>query len=424
MTYVSKGNQFLSPVMGHYSQLEVESGKGSYLQGRDGKQYLDFAAGVAVASTGHCHPKVVVAIQRQVEKLIHAGAGVVYYGPNVNLAEKLAQLFGPHLTSTFFTQSGTEAVEGALKLARYASKRHGILAFKGGFHGRTFGALSVTSSKEKYRDGYHPLLEGVVEFPFPNCYRCPWGKEPTSCGTYCAKALEETMEKSPVPLGAAIIEPILGEGGYVPAPSEFLNKLRALCNGKDTLLIFDEIQSGMGRTGSWSYGQKLGIEPDILVLAKGIASGMPLGALMASPTLMSKWTTGAHGSTYGGNPVSCSAALATIEVLSPLLEKVAEKGQLLTEILRAQLENSSCVGDIRQVGLMVGIEFVTSKESKAPDADLVKAIMKKSLENGLLVISCGVFDNVIRLMPPLTVHPEELRKAAKILVTVIHECSR
>ena len=313
-TLVTRANKVLAPVLGHYTDLPVSHGEGCYLYGVDGKKYLDFAMGIATASTGHCHPKVVKAIQDQAAKLIHACAGVVYYEPNIALAEKLAEITPFENAKTFFTNSGSEAVEGALKLARYASKKPGLVSLKGGFHGRTLGALSLTTSKMKYQEGYAPLL--------PETYTVETLQE-----------LDELVTVQKKAIAAFILEPIQGEGGYQPVPFDFMKELRAYCTKHNILLILDEIQSGMGRTGKWFACEHSGIKPDVLVLAKGIASGMPLGAIIAESSLMDHWTTGAHGGTYTGNPVSCAAALATIDVIAKELPTITERGESVMQKL-------------------------------------------------------------------------------------------
>lgn len=417
---LDRGNEVLSPVLAHYTTLEVKSGKGCYLWDMTGQAYLDFATGIAVASTGHCHPDVVSAIQKQAATLIHACAGIVYYERHIALAEKLGEILGNPLTSVFFCQSGTEAIEASIKLAKYTSGKSGLIAFKGGFHGRTLGALSITSSKEKYKTGYEPLLPDVYFSPYPYCYRCPYQKKHPSCSLYCLNEFEKTILQNGQNIAAVIIEPVLGEGGYIPTPTGFLKKLKEICEVKKILLIFDEIQTGFGRTGTWFYFQKENVIPDIIALAKGIASGLPLGACVASKELMSKWTTSAHGSTFSGNPISCAASLATIQVLSKALPTIAALGKKALKYLKKELQNSPIVGDIRAEGLMIGIEFVKDKNLKTPYPEIIKPIIQKCLENHLIVISCGIHDNVIRLMPPLIISEEDLLKGLAIFKDVIH----
>ncbi|MFA5879195.1 MAG: aspartate aminotransferase family protein [Candidatus Margulisiibacteriota bacterium] len=416
---VKRADQVLSPVLGHYSQLEVAFGKGCYLYDYNNEPYLDFATGIGSAVTGHCHTDVVNAIKTQAETLIHACAGVVYYEPNIALAEQLGGILGAGLTSVFFTQSGTEAVEAAIKLAKFTFGKQGILAFKGAFHGRSLGSLSITTSKIKYQEGYLPLLPNTYFFDYPYCYRCPWQKENHTCELFCLKNLELQLSKLSAELAAVIIEPILGEGGYVPLPKQFLTGLKALTKKYGILLILDEVQTGFAKTGEWFCFQKENIEPDIICLAKGIASGLPLGACIAKPELMAKWKTGAHGSTYSGNPVCCQASLATIKVLENVLPNIKKLNEIAEKILYDELTDYPFLGDLRIQGLMIGLEFVKDKSTKEPYPELVKSIMTKCLENKLIVISSGLFDNVIRLMPPLIINEADLKKGLMILVKVI-----
>lgn len=419
--------KFLAPVLTHATFLEVARGAGRHVFTFDGQKYLDFTAGLGVTSTGHCHPLVVAAIKKQAAKLIHGCAGIVFYEPNLKLAEELAKISPAGINSFFFTQSGTEAVEGALKLARYVAKNPGIIAFTGGFHGRTLGALSVTTSKEKFRAGYEPLLGKIYFFPYPYCFKCPFGKlKYPACKTTgqigCAKELKKFFAKLKIKkIASAIIEPILGEGGYTPAPAEFLKLLRKLCSQNKILLIFDEIQTGMGRTGRWWAGEYFGVKPDILVAAKGIASGMPLGAIGAASGLMKKWRPGAHGGTYSGNPVCSAAGLATIEVIKKekLLQNAQKIGSLILKKLKKLQKIYPFIGDVRGPGLMIGLEFVKYKKLSAPE--IVKKIKKLCLDKKLILMSSGPDDSVIRLFPALNVTVKEAETALKILKSALEK---
>ena len=387
MTIAQRGDAVLSGVQTHATRLNVVRGEGPYLVTDEGRKILDFAGGIAVASTGHCHPNVVAAIQAQSAKLIHACSGVVYYEPHIALAEKLRVCLGWDDAQFFFGQSGSEAVEGALKLAKYVSKKSRILSFKGGFHGRTLGAASITASKQ---DGYHPLLPNVDFIDYPYAHH----------GQLTDRIIDELTayfaEKND-DLAAVIIEPVLGEGGYVPAPKSVLVALRKLCDQYGVYLIFDEIQSGMGRTGNWFAFHGYGVEPDIVTIAKGVASGMPLGAVAAREALMSKWTTGAHGGTYSGNPVCAAAANATVDVIAEVLPGISALSQKAYAFLKARLANVPKVGDIRVAGLMIGVEFGTD------DAASLKQVLATCLDQDLLLVSCGVNGNVVRIMPPLVI---------------------
>ncbi|MCP4050590.1 MAG: aminotransferase class III-fold pyridoxal phosphate-dependent enzyme [bacterium] len=420
-----RGKDVLSPVLGRYfTEFEVSSGKGCYLYGRDGKKYLDFASGIGVTSTGHCHPEVVNAIKKQAEELIHTCIGIAFYEPPVILGEKLQELLPSKNYSFFFNQSGSEAIEASIKLAKYITGKPHIIAFKGGFHGRSLGALSLTTSKDKYREGYTPLLEETsVSFPYPRCYRCPWNKDPDSCNTYCIDAFEKFIEPVSSKTAGIMIEPVLGEGGYVPAPEIFMRKLRRICDDKKILLILDEVQSGTGRTGKWFAFEHYNIEPDILAIAKGIASGMPLGVCAAKKELMAKWTPGAHGGTYGSNPVSTVAGIATLEVLKKHIHNVQESGSYALDVLRNNLKEHRFTGDIRGIGLMIAVEFVKDKDSREPYQDLVRTVMNECLSRGLVIISCGIEDNVIRIIPPLTIEKKELERGLDIFLAVLNENS-
>lgn len=400
MSWVTRADHVISPVLGHYTQVEVAYGRGCYLYDRHDKAYLDFSSGIAVTSTGHCHPEVVSAIQRQAAQLIHGCIGVVYYEPPVTLAETIGRICGGRLDTVFFTQSGTEAMEAALKLVKYVSRKPKVVVFEGGFHGRTLGALSLTTSNPKFRAGYGALIPGVEVFPYPR------------------QASDfELFEKWITPqlsdIGAIIIEPMLGEGGYIPAPDDFLRQLSTFCSSHGVLLVFDEIQTGFGRSGTWFWYQQLGIEPDVVAMAKGMASGMPLGAIVASHELMSRWTTGAHGGTYGANPVSCAASLATIGVLERVLPNVSTLSKLAFAALCEPLKNVPHVRDIRGRGLMIGIQLDTAERA----AD----VRKGCLEKGLIVVCCGRDRDVIRLMPPLIIDEETLKRGLEMSIEGIHE---
>lgn len=376
----------LAPVLGlYFEDFPVKSGKGCYLFGEDGKKYLDFSSGIATCSTGHCHPKVVAAAQKQIKKLIHVCIGVALYEPYIKLGEELRKIVPIPDALTFCCQSGSEAVEAALKLAKYATKKPGIIAFQGAFHGRTLGALSVTTSKLKYRDGYEPLLPEVYIAPFD-------------------LAVVEGLIKTHQ-IAAVIIEPVLGEGGYVVVEYPFMQGLRKLCDQYGVLLIVDEVQTGLGRTGKWFASEHFGIVPDIMTLAKGIASGFTLGVCLAKREIMEKWSPGAHGSTFGGNPVNCAAAIATIQVIKQqkLVQNAEKLGKYLKDKLLKLQQKYDVIKEVRGLGLMIGVDFGDSK--------IVKKIMNKCLEMGLVLVSTGADGTVIRFIPPLIVKKSEIDKA-------------
>ncbi len=385
-----RAQSVISPVLGMYfNDFEVARGKGSRLIDLQGHSYLDFATGIACTVTGHCHPQVVAAIKKQAEKLLHTCIGVAYYEPYVELAEALQKIVPMKQAQAFLCQSGTEAVEAALKLAKYATKKPGIIAFKGGFHGRSLGSLSVTTSKMKYRDGYEPLL--------PEIYIAPLD----------LKVVAGLIESHQI--GGMIIEPVFGEGGYVEIAPDFLKGLRELCDENGVLLIFDEVQTGMGHTGKWFACEHLGVTPDIITISKGIASGLPLGACVASAEIMAKWSPGAHGGTFGGNPVCCAAGVATIKAIKQekMLANAAKLGPYLKDKLLGLKEKyPQLIKDVRGRGLMLGVDFGASEP--------VKKIINFCLEKKLVLISTGGDGTVIRVIPALNVKKAEIDAALKI----------
>jgi 4-aminobutyrate aminotransferase len=397
--------------------LVVDHASGQVVVDIDGNRYLDFAAGIAVASTGHCHPEVVAAVQRQSERLLHLCATDFYNESVVALAEGLARRApGPGPWRVFFANSGAEVVEGAIKLARLRTGRPKIVAFYGGFHGRTYGALSLTASKPVQRRGYAPLLPEVQHAHYAYCYRCPVNRHPETCKVECLDLLTETMFSTttdPAEVAAVIVEPVQGEGGYVVPHPEFLPRLREVTRRHGILLIADEVQCGMGRTGRMFASEHFSLEPDIVTLAKGIASGMPLGALLARDEVM-QWDSGAHGSTFGGNPVSVAAGLATLRLLEEGLIANAEKvGRVLMAALRERLGSHAVVGDVRGLGLMAGVEIVRDRFRREPAPDLREKILEEAFRRGLLLLGCG--RSTIRLAPPLIVDEEDAAAAARIL---------
>jgi 4-aminobutyrate aminotransferase len=360
-------------------------------------------------ATGHCHPRVVEAIQQQAARLIHMSGTDFYYRGLVDLAEKLSDIApgdGPRRVS--FGNSGAEAVEGAIKLARYATGRDKLIAFFGGFHGRTMGALALTARKAVQREGFGPMMPGVVHAPYPNCYRCPFGQTPDRCAVECVKYIENTLLKTIAPAeetAAIVVEPVQGEGGYVVPPRQFFDELQRVAKENNILLIADEVQSGMGRTGKMWASDHFELVPDILAVAKGIASGMPLGATVAHAQLMN-WPPGAHASTFGGNPVSCAAALTTIELLETgLIENAARMGGHMMERMRSWPERFPIVGDVRGLGLMLGVELVRDQMTKEKAQDLRDAVVQKAFDRGLLILGAG--DNTLRLSPPLTINRDQ-----------------
>ncbi len=415
-TLSERSKDIVSPVLPKYGPSEVVRGKGVYLFDADGKRYLDFAAGIAVVNTGHCHPKVVAAARKQVGELIHACVHVSWYPGYVDLAERLAKL-APELGMGFLCNSGTEAIEAAIKLAKYVTCRPGIIGFHGSFHGRTLGAATVTG-KSSLKKRYVPLLPAVYHAPYPWCFRCSYGKKRSTCHLECFEGVKGVLETDirPEDTAAIVIEPILGEGGYYVAPDEFLLKLRKLCDQHGILLIVDEVQSGMGRTGkmfAWQHVE--GFVPDAMTVAKALASGFPIGALMAKPEFMRKWDQGAHGSTFGGNPVSCAAALATLDVFEEekLPENAARIGAFIVKGLEQLRQEATGIIDIRGRGLMLAIEFV--RPDGSPDAARVKAVIRTALEKGLILIGGGLHGNVLRIAPPLILNKAQAKEGLELL---------
>ncbi len=412
--------KYISPSYTRSYPLVVKRGRGVVIEDVDGNEFLDFSSGIAVCSTGHCHPEVVAAIQKQAGELIHMSGTDFYYENLVTLAERLAKvapMSGP--VRVYYGNSGAEAVEAALKLARYHTKRQGIIAFYGAFHGRTMGALSLTASKPQQRRRFAPLVPGVEHVPYPYVYRRPEGMTESEYSDYCLRFIEDRVFKTvmaPEECAAIFIEPIQGEGGYVPAPREFLKKLRKLCDRHGILLVADEVQSGSGRTGKWWAIQHSEVEPDIITIAKGIASGMPLGITMARADIMD-WVPGSHASTFGGNPVCIAAALATMDVLEREGIRNAEAvGNHILRRIKPWVEKHPMVGDVRGMGLMLGVEIVKEKKTKAMAHDERDRIVDLAFERGVLFLGAG--ETSIRVVPPLIVTEEQ----ADIALDVLEEC--
>jgi 4-aminobutyrate aminotransferase len=404
--------------------LVVARGERAMIEDVDGNRYLDFMAGIAVASTGYGHPKVVQAIKDAADRFLHICGSDFYYESMAALAERLATLApGPSKKRVFLSNSGTEAVDGAIKLARNSTRRPAIIAFKGAFHGRTYGAMSLTSSKARQHAGFGPLLPDVHHVPFAYCYRCEFGKQFPSCNLYCADSIERdllTRHLDPRDVAAIFVEPIQGEGGYIVPPDGWLRALRDLCDRHGILLVFDEIQCGIGRTGRMFAAEHVGIEPDILLTAKGLGSGMPIGAIIAKESI-TKWESGAHGSTFGGNPVCCAAALATLDVVEDgLIDNATAMGTLLLDGLRAIAARTPAIGDVRGIGLMIGVEFVKDATTREPWPELVHRIERAAFAKGLLLLSCG--KSTIRIAPPLVIDAEDVAIGLRLFEESIREC--
>jgi 4-aminobutyrate aminotransferase len=419
---VAADDRLISPSYTRSYPMVAKTGRGLRVTDVDGNEFLDFAAGIAVTSTGHCHPEVVKAIQDQAAELIHMSGTDFYYESMTILAERLsaiAPMPGPH--KFLYGNSGTEAVECALKLARYHTGRQNIISFFGGFHGRTMGALSLTASKPQQKRRFAPFMPGVTHVPYPYAYRgCSGGpQEEEAFALGCARYIEEKLFKTVLPpeeVAAIILEPIQGEGGYVVAPTNFLQEIRRICDRHGILLIADEVQAGSGRTGKWWSIEHSGVQPDIVTIAKGIASGMPLGICMAKAEIMD-WVPGSHASTFGGNPVCIASALATMDIIQREgLENATTVGEAMMARLRPWVAKHSTVGDVRGRGLMIGIEIVKDQKSRTPVGPMRDRIVDLAFERGLLILGCG--ETSIRLCPPLIVNQHE----ADIALDILEEC--
>jgi 4-aminobutyrate aminotransferase len=417
--------RLISPSYTRSYPMVAKKGAGAMVEDVDGNIFLDLAAGIAVCSTGHCHPEVVAAIQKQAAELIHISGTDFYYENMTTLAERLAKLApwkGP--SKVYYGNSGTEAVEAAMKLARYHTQRPNIIAFFNSFHGRTMGALSLTSSKPQQRRRFAPLVPGVTHIPYPHVYRQlgqhAAHQEQEAYAIRCAKFIEDKLFKTTLPpeeVAAIVLEPIQGEGGYVPAPAVFLQELRRICDAHGILLVADEVQSGAGRTGKMWAIQHTGVEPDILTSAKGIASGMPLGVMMSKAHIMD-WVPGSHASTFGGNPVCIAAALATLDILEREAIKNAETlGAAMKQRMKGWVEKYAIVGDVRGQGLMLGVEIVKDKRTREQaKAERDRIVDVLAFERGVLMLGCG--ENTIRLSPPLILTKDQ----ADIALDVLEEC--
>jgi 4-aminobutyrate aminotransferase len=413
---IERDRKVISPSYPRGYPFVMDHGKGSEVWDVDGNRFLDFMGGIAVVATGYSHPKVVKAIQEQAEKFIHISSD--FYHENwIRLGEKLNEIapFKEDALS-FMTNSGTEAVEAAIKLARYHTKRTNFIGFTGAFHGRTMGAVTFTASKAKYHSGFYPLMNGVTHAPFPNPYRpILERRKGEDYGEAVVRYIEEEIIAQILPakeVAGILVETIQGEGGYIVPPDGFYPALRKLCDKYGILLILDEVQSGMGRTGKWWAIDHFGVEPDIITSAKGIASGMPLGACIARKSVMD-WEIGAHGNTYGGNPISCAAALATIDLVeNGFMQNAAEVGAYAMDALKEIQARHPSIGEVRGKGLMIGVEFIKDHETKEPAHDLTERVVELGYERGLLMLSCG--KSVIRIAPPLAITKSEMDEGLRI----------
>jgi 4-aminobutyrate aminotransferase len=411
----------LSPVWTHYTDILVSRAEGSLLYDLDGKPYLDFTCGIGVTNTGHCHPHVVEAIRQQAGLLLHGQLNIVLHQPILELIQELLPIVPAGIDGFFFSNSGAEAIEGAIKLARHATGRSNIIVFQGSFHGRTSSTMALTTSKTIYRAGYQPLPSGVFVAPYPYAYRYGWTEEQATA--FCLDELNFLLmtQTAPHETAAILVEPVLGEGGYVVPPAAFLAGLRAICDQHGILLIIDEIQSGFGRTGKWFAIEHFGVQPDIMTVAKGLGSGLPISGVFSRLDLMKKWVPGSHGGTYGGNAVAAASAVATIQAIQQdkMLANTVERGQQLVGCLKTLQQRYPVIGDIRGLGLMIGTEF--RGPDHQPDKPTAKGVAHACLDRGLMLLTCGPWDNTIRWIPPLMVSAEQVDQAMNIFEDALAE---
>jgi 4-aminobutyrate aminotransferase len=423
---IARDQQAVSPSYTRGYPLVIERGSGATVEDVDGNVFLDCAAGIAVNATGHAHPEVVRAVAEQAQLFLHMSGTDFYYEVQVRLAEELAAILPiDGGVRSFFGNSGTEAVEACIKLARYATGRPALIAFLGGFHGRTLGSLALTASKTVQRTGFGPLTPAVYHAPFPNCYRCPVGATPDTCAAECLRFIEDQILVhlvSPEEVAAVVIEPIQGEGGYLVAPDRFLQRLRELTTSHGILLVADEVQCGMGRTGRMFAIEHAGVKPDVVAIAKGIASGLPLGVASARADLMT-WPPGTHASTFGGNPVSCAAALATIRLLREgLVANAADVGSHLMAALTALMDRHPLIGEVRGRGLMIGVELVRDRRTKEPAGQARNALVSACFDRGLLLLGAG--GSAIRFSPPLVLTRDQADIAVEIFAAALTDVEK
>ncbi len=407
--------------------LPIDKAEGIYLHTPDGRKVMDFTSGIGVTNLGHNHPKVVNAAIAQMKKVCHSAVGIVIHEAILQLTEVLPTVMPANMDMFFFGNSGAEAVEGAIKLARYATERQGIIAFTGGFHGRTYGAASVTSIKSKYRKHYHPFVPGIYFAEYANPYRCPIGDTPERAVEWSIDSIERIFKHfiSPNEVAAMLVEPVQGEGGYLVPPAEFLHQLRKICDEHGILLIFDEVQTGFGRTGEMFAAQTFGVNPDIMAVAKAIANGYPMSATVSSREIMSKWLSGSHGTTFGGNPVACAAALAVQEVFAEenVLDNAKVIGKIFYEGLVALQKKHAFIGDVRGVGMMLAMEIIKPDGKKTPDGETAMKILNALLVEGVLGYMAGTEGQVVRFIPPLITTENEVNHALDILEVCLKKIS-
>lgn len=405
--HIKRHNDVLAPVIGFNTELHIVEAEGIWVRDGEGNRWADFACGTAVTNLGHNHPDVVAAAKSQLDRLVHSGM-IFHYDASVEAAERLRSVTPPTIEKFAFANSGAEAVEASVKLAKYVTGRQGVVTFRGGFHGRTMGSVAYTTSKAKYRDGYHPVLGSVFVTPFPHPYR--WGMSTEDAVERALGELSLMFKHvvSPANIACFLVEPVQGEGGYYPAPPLFLSELRSIADEHGILLVYDEVQTGFGRTAEWFATDHFDAKPDIMAMGKGIANGLPLSAYGASREIIDSWPAGSHGTTYGGNPVATAAAAAVIDTMGELLPGARELSKHAFERFHDLADEHPTIGDVRGLGLMIGVELVADPETRAPDADAFKHVKAHALANELIIISCGPDGNVIRFIPALVTTREEL----------------
>jgi len=424
---LERDEKVISPSYVRFYPLVVESGRGCIIRDVDGNEYIDFNSGLVCMNVGHNHPKVIEALKKQLERFLHYSNTDFYYREVVDLAERLCEITpGKFEKKVYYGNSGTEAVEAAIKLAKWHTRKPRFIGFISAFHGRTTGSLSFTASKPVQRRYFFPLMPGVTHVPYPYCYRCPFKQTFPDCNYWCVDFIDEYVLQKYVPpeeVAAILFEPIQGEGGYVVPPEGYFQRLKKLADKYGILLIDDEVQAGMGRTGRWFAIEHWEVEPDIICMAKALASGLPLGATIARAKIMD-WEGGSHASTFGGNPLSCVAAMAVIDTIKEqnLLENAARQGNYIMKRLRELAEQSEIIGDVRGKGLMIGVEIVEDKDSKKPAPNLAKEIMMRSWKRGVAIITCGV--STLRIAPPLIITRELVDAALEIVEDTIKEVER
>ena len=423
---IQKDEKYVSQSYTRAFPTVIDHARGAYMFDPDGNAFIDFHTGIGVCSTGNVHPEVVKAIKAQADKAIHIATADFYHSLVGDLAKKLAEITpGSNAKRTFFTNSGTETIEAAFKLARYNKRKPRVIAFIGGFHGRSMGALSLTCSKVNQRRYFAPMVPEVTHVPFAYCYRCPYHLTYPKCDMYCVKFIDEVILNKVAPaeeVAAIFVEPIQGEGGYIVPPKEFHPMLRKICDKYGILLVMDEIQSGMGRTGKMFAIEHWKVVPDIIAIAKALASGMPLGACVADKKLMS-WEPGAHSTTFGGNPISCAAAVTTIKLLeNGLVKNAARMGDFIMTRLKKIMNKSKIIGDVRGKGLMIGIELVKNKKTKEAAPEYSSRLAEECFKLGMMILTCG--PNSVRFIPPLTIDEEVADKALKIFEKAVQRVEK